>query len=251
MNTPLAATISFDQDTAGTVPAGWRAGVTGRGSPKWSVEADATAPSKPNVLRQSGSGTYPWCVKQDTSFADGYVEVKFKPISGKEDQAGGLVWRWKDGDNYYVARANALEDNVSLYYTQNGSRKTLKYVDAPVLGNTWHTMRVEFSGKKIGVILDGKAYIEMEDDHIAGAGAVGVWTKADSVTLFDDFSYGALTGIVETGLMKKTAAKHLIIVLYVLAVNRIATTSPSFPRLTDGYGNRGLIRSLPTLLRFI
>ncbi len=134
MNTPLAATISFDQDTAGIVPAGWRAGVTGRGSPKWSVEADATAPSKPNVLKQSGSGTYPWCVKQDTSFADGYVEVKFKPISGKEDQAGGLVWRWHDGDNYYIARGNALEDNVSLYYTQNGSRKTLKYIDAPVPG---------------------------------------------------------------------------------------------------------------------
>ena len=195
MNTPLTATISFDQDAAGTVPAGWRAGVTGHGSPKWSVEADATAPSKPNVLIQSGSGTYPWCVKQDTSFADGYVEVKFKPISGKEDQAGGLVWRWKDRDNYYVARANALEDNVSLYYTQNGSRRTLKYVDAPVPGNTWHTLRVEFSGKEIRVLLGGKAYIEMEDDHIAGAGAVGVWTKADSVTLFDDFSYGALTGI--------------------------------------------------------
>src|SRR6266498_125145 len=175
MNTPLAATISFDQDTVGTVPAGWRAGVTGRGSPKWSVEADATAPSKPNVLKQSGSGTYPWC--------------------GKEDQAGGLMWRWKDRDNYYVARANALEDNVSLYSTQNGSRRTLKYVDAPVPGNTWQTLRVEFSGKKIRVLLDGKAYIEMEDDHIAGAGAVGVWTKADSVTLFDDFSYGALTGI--------------------------------------------------------
>lgn len=194
MNTPLAATISFDQDTVGAVPADWRAGVTGRGSPKWSVEADATAPSKPNVFKQAGSGTFPWCVKPDASFADGYVEVKFKPISGKEDQAGGVVWRWKDGDNYYVARANALENNVSLYYTQNGSRRTLKYVDAPVPRNAWHTLRVEFSGKKIRVLLNGKAYIEMEDDHISGAGAVGVWTKADSVTLFDDFSYGALTG---------------------------------------------------------
>ena len=194
MNTSLAATVSFDQDTPGGVPAGWLAGVTGRGSPKWSVEADATAPSKPNVLRQSGSGTFPWCVKQDASFADGYVEVKFKPISGHEDQAGGLVWRWKDGDNYYVARANALENNLSLYYTQNGSRITLKYVDAPVPRNTWHTLRVGFSGNKIRVILDGKVYIEMEDDHISGAGAVGVWTKADSVTLFDDFGYGALPG---------------------------------------------------------
>ncbi|HEX9125191.1 MAG TPA: family 16 glycoside hydrolase [Methylomirabilota bacterium] len=194
MNTPLAETISFDHDVAGALPTGWRSGVTGHGSPKWQVEADATAPSKPHVLMQSGSGTFPWCVKQDASFPDGYVEVKFKPLSGKEDQAGGVVWRFKDGDNYYVARANALEDNVSLYYTQNGSRKTIEYVDAPVLRNTWHALRVEFSGKRIRVILDGKPYIELEDDHIAGAGAVGVWTKADSVTLFDDFSYGAGSG---------------------------------------------------------
>jgi len=190
MNTPLAATISFDHDVPGALPAGWRSGVTGRGSTIWAVEADATAPSKPNVLKQSGSGTFPWCVRTDASLPDGYVEVKFKPISGSEDQAGGVVWRFKDGDNYYVARANALEDNVSLYYTQNGSRKTVKYVDAPVPRNTWHTLRVEFSGKSIRVILDGKSYIEMEDDHITGTGAVGVWTKADSVTLFDDFSCG-------------------------------------------------------------
>jgi len=191
MSTVNAATISFDQDKTGAAPAGWRAGVTGHGSPKWSIEADATAPSKPNVLKQSGSGTFPWCVKQDTTFADGHVEVRFKAISGKEDQAGGLVWRFKDGDNYYVARANALENNVSLYYTQNASRKTIKYVDAPVPRNMWHALRVEFSGKKIRVLLNGKAYIELDDDHIAGAGSVGVWTKADSLTLFDDFSYGA------------------------------------------------------------
>ena len=194
MTTSHAETFPFDSDAPGALPKGWRQGVTGRGSPRWTVEPDASAPSRPNVLKQSGSGTFPWCVKQDALFADGYVEVKFKPISGREDQAGGVVWRWKDGDNYYVARANALEDNVSLYYTQNGSRKTIKYVDAPVARNTWHTLRVEFSGKRIRVILDGKPYIELEDDHIAGAGAVGVWTKADSVTIFDDFSYGTGSG---------------------------------------------------------
>jgi hypothetical protein len=124
------------------------------------------------------------------SLENGFVEVKLKPIAGKEDQAGGVVWRWKDGDNYYVARANALEDNVSLYYTENGSRKTIKYVDAPVPRDAWHTLRVEFSGRRIKVILDGVARIEVDDAHIAGTGAVGVWTKADSVTIFDDFSYG-------------------------------------------------------------
>jgi hypothetical protein len=186
-----AATENFDNARPGTLPAGWLAGVTGTGVPRWAVEADAAAPSQPHGLKQSGTGTFPWCVKQDAALADGYVEVKFKPLTGREDQAGGLVWRWKDRDNYYVARANALENNVSLYYTQNGRRITLKYVDAPVARNTWHTLRVEFVAKKIRVVLDGKAYIEMEDDHITGRGAVGVWTKADSVTLFDDFVYGA------------------------------------------------------------
>ena len=121
--------------------------------------------------------------------ADGYVEVKFKALRSKEDQAGGVVWRWKDGDNYYVARANALEDNVSLYYTANGKRNTLAYVNAPVAGNTWHRLRVEFAATKIKVVFNGKTTIEAEDSRITGAGAVGVWTKADSVTSFDDFSY--------------------------------------------------------------
>ena len=143
------------------------------------------------MLRQTGSGTFPWCVRKGTSLADGFVEVKLKPEAGKQDQAGGVVWRWKDGDNYYVARANALENNVSLYYTEKGRRNTIKYVDAPVPANTWHTLRVEFSGDRVRVALNGKVYIELADSHIKGSGAVGVWTKADSVTAFDDFRYGA------------------------------------------------------------
>ncbi|MEO6022473.1 MAG: family 16 glycoside hydrolase [Burkholderiales bacterium] len=187
----FAETDTFDNDKVGIPPADWACGVTGRGTPKWMIEADSSAPSKPNVIKQSGRGTFPWCVKKSVSIADGFVEVKFKPLEGRADQAGGLVWRWKDGDNYYVARANALEDNISLYYTEKGNRITIKYVDAPVPRNQWHTLRVEFTGKNIKVLLDGKSYIELEDNHIAGAGAVGVWTKADSVTAFDDFSFGA------------------------------------------------------------
>jgi hypothetical protein len=187
-----AESIGFDKDATGAAPAGWTCGVTGRGSPRWTVEADAGAPSSPNVLKQSGEGTFPWCVRKDVSLENGFVEVKFKPIAGREDQAGGVVWRWKDGDNYYVARANALENNVSLYYTEGGRRKTIKYVDAPVPGNQWHSLRVEFRGTHIRVIFDGHAYIELDDGHIAGPGAAGVWTKADSVTAFDDFSFGFL-----------------------------------------------------------
>jgi hypothetical protein len=185
----LGATITFDSDTVGQPPAGWTCGATGKGNPRWTVETDDSPPSRPNVLKQAGTATFPWCVRNDTQAADGSVEVKFKPISGKENQAGGVVWRWKDGNNYYVARANALENNVSLYYTVNGSRKTITYADAPVAPNTWHTLRVTYQGDVIQVVLDGKTYIEIRDTHISGPGKSGVWTKADSVTLFDDFSH--------------------------------------------------------------
>ena len=190
----MAETISFDHDGIGSLPSAWKAGVTGSGSPKWTIEQDGTAPSAPNVLKQSGSGTFPWCVKTDASIENGTVEVKFKPISGREDAAGGLIWRWKDGENYYVARANALENNVSLYRTTNGRRITIKYVNATVGKAQWHTLRVVFAGKSIRVWFDGKLYIEQEDDHIRGAGAVGLWTKADSVTAFDDFTYSSAPG---------------------------------------------------------
>ena len=186
----LAVSENFDAAKPGTLPEDWTCGVTGKGSPTWKVEADTSAPSKPNVLKQSGSGAFPWCVKQSVRIADGFVEVKFKPLDGREDQAGGVLWRFKDGNNYYIARANALENNVSLYYVEKGRRITIKYVDAPVAAHQWHTLRVEFSGRAISVAFDSKQYIRVEDDRITGEGAVGVWTKADSVTAFDDFSYG-------------------------------------------------------------
>ena len=191
MNGFAREVVDFDRMAVGSPPAGWTCGVTGSGKPRWTIEADETAPSAPHVLRQSGTGTFPWCVRRDVSLADGFVEVRFKPSSGKEDQAGGVVWRFRDGSRYYVARANALEGNVSLYYTIDGNRRTLKYVDAPVARDAWHTLRVEFAGRDIKVILDGVVAIEMQDGHIEAPGAVGVWTKADSVTSFDDFAFGS------------------------------------------------------------
>ena len=184
-----AMTINFDETKPGELPAGWMGGVTGGGTPKWEVVADATAPSQSNALKQAGEGTYPWCVKKDVALTDGFVEVKFKPLAGKEDQAGGVVWRWKDGDNYYVARANALEDNVTIYHTLKGSRRAFKNVNAKVAPNQWHTLRVDFKANHFVVTFDGRKAIEADDDSITGAGAVGVWTKADSVTLFDDFRF--------------------------------------------------------------
>ena len=119
------------------------------------------------------------------------MEVKFKPISGKEDQAGGVIWRCKDANNYYIARANALEGNVTIYHTIKGRRSEKKRTEMKVSSHEWHTLRVDFSGNHFTVTFDGKNAIEWDDKTFTEAGMVGVWTKADSVTLFDDFSYGS------------------------------------------------------------
>src|SRR5437773_12481995 len=100
----IAETVNFDDMKSGPPPPGWTPTQTGSGTAKWSVEKDASAPSKPNVLKQSGQATFPVCIKNDTKIQDGLVEVKFKSVAGKEDQAGGVIWRAKDSANYYVAR---------------------------------------------------------------------------------------------------------------------------------------------------
>src|SRR5215467_12694964 len=115
-----AETVNFDNMKTGAPPAGWTATQTGSGKAKWTVEKDGSAPSKPNVLKQSGQATFPVCFRNDTRIKDGFVEVKFKPIAGKEDQAGGAIWRLQDANNYYIARANALENNVTIYHTIKG-----------------------------------------------------------------------------------------------------------------------------------
>src|SRR5262245_29486871 len=109
--------VTFDADPVGAPPKGWTLTQTGKGTSKWTVEPDDTAPSKGQVLKQSGTATFPLALKDGTKLKDGFVEVKFKPIAGAEDRAGGVVWRAKDANNYYVVRANALEDNVVLYKT--------------------------------------------------------------------------------------------------------------------------------------
>ena len=186
----LADTVNFDNLKTDAPPPGWTATQTGTGAGKWEIVADDSAPSKPNVLKQSGEATYPVCIKDDASLKDGFVEVKFRPISGKEDQAGGVIWRCKDADNYYIARANALEDNVTIYHTIKGRRTEKKRTEMKVSSNEWHTLRVDFQGSHFTVTFDGKKAIEWDDETFKDAGKVGVWTKADSVTLFDDFSYG-------------------------------------------------------------
>jgi len=191
-------TAKFATDSIGAVPKGWTPTLTGTGNSKWTVEDDQTAPSKSRVLKQSGRATYPLLLKDDTSIKDGFIEIKFKAIAGSEDRAAGMVWRAKDANNYYVARANALEDNVVLYKTVNGARSALDIVgrkggygiDTPVPANQWHSLRVDFGGNRFRVLYNGKQVFEVEDATFGDAGKVGLWTKADSVTLFDEINYG-------------------------------------------------------------
>jgi hypothetical protein len=184
-------TVNFDKAAVGKPPSGWTATQTGTGQAKWTIVPDDTAPSKPNVLKQSGQAAYPVCLKDDTSLKDGFVEVKFNALSGKQDQAGGVVWRAKDANNYYVARANALENNVTVYDTVNGRRTERKRARMTVPANQWHALRVEFQGSHFIVSLNGQHALDWDDDTFRDAGKLGVWTKADSVTEFDDFTYGS------------------------------------------------------------
>src|SRR5437016_14288544 len=184
-----AETINFDDMKTGAPPTGWTATQTGSGTARWMIEKDKSAPSKTNVLKQSGQATFPVCFKNDTNIKDGFVEVKFKPVADKEDQAGGVIWRVQDANNYYISRANALEDNVTIYHTINGKRVAFKNIHTKVKSGVWHTLRVDFGGNKFTVTFDGNKVIEATDQSFPNAGKVGRWTQADSVTLFDDFSF--------------------------------------------------------------
>jgi hypothetical protein len=190
------STASFEADAIGAAPKGWTATKTGKGDSKWTIEQDKTAPSK--VVKQSGRATYPLLLKEDTNIKDGFIQIKFKAVAGAEDRAGGVVWRARDANNYYVARANALEDNVVLYKTVEGVRSALDIVGRKggygvaisVPADEWLTLRVEFKGSRFRVLYNGRQLFEVEDSTFPDAGKVGLWTKADSVTLFDEVTYG-------------------------------------------------------------
>jgi hypothetical protein len=192
-------TASFEADRVGAAPKGWTATKTGKGDPKWTVERDETAPSKSKIVKQSGRAAYPLLLKDDTDIKDGFIQIKFKAVAGSEDRAGGLVWRARDANNYYVVRANALEDNVVLYKTVEGVRSALDIVGRKggygvaisVPANEWLSLRVEFKGSRFRLLYNGQQLFEVEDSTFSDAGKVGLWTKADSVTLFDEVIYGA------------------------------------------------------------
>jgi hypothetical protein len=185
----------FDRMTPGTAPEGWPVAGTGpAGEPAtWSVVADAKASSPPNVFAltsstHGSSSTFNLCWDASSSFIDGILEVALRADGGTEDQGGGPVWRLKDADNYYVCRANPLEKNFRLYVVANGERKQLASAEAELTAGTWHKIRVEHSGPRIVCTLDDTVRLEATDTTLPDAGCVGLWTKADARTSFDDLT---------------------------------------------------------------
>jgi len=191
-------TWTFDQDAPGKPPAGFSFRHTGGiGRPgRWVVEAIKDAPSGGRALGQIDTdqtdGRYAMAVADQPSPKDLRLSVKCKPAAGTVDRACGLVFRYRDENNYYLARANALEDNVRLYHVRNGKRTQLASWDGKVAANAWQTIEVEAKGNLLRVSWSGKRVIEATDATFAEAGKVGLWTKADSVTYFDDLSVTSL-----------------------------------------------------------
>jgi len=187
---------NFDSDAPGQLPAKFHGARTGGGTQeKWAVTTDPTAPSKPNVVAQTSTDQtdyrFPLLISDEGTFQDLDLSVKFKAVSGSIDRAGGLVFRLKDPNNYYIVRANALENNYRLYHVVNGRRSQFAGANLKVTSGEWHELRVEAVGNKIACYYDGSKKIDATDDTFKVAGKIGLWTKADSVTHFDDLKVTA------------------------------------------------------------
>ena len=194
--------VRFDADASGKAPPGWTVAMTHPGGPpQWQIVPDASAPSPALVLAQTSqdrtAGRFPLAIWDGASIRNGEVTVAFKTISGNVDQAAGIVWRYQDPNNYYIVRANALEDNIVLYKVENGVRQSIAPKGMPsrsygvkrvVPKGRWNTLRVAFKDSRFVVYFNGEQTFETEDQTFTTAGKTGLWTKADSVTYFDDFS---------------------------------------------------------------
>ncbi len=188
------AKLDFERDGVGKAPSGFSFALTGQGKPGvWIVRKDDQAHG--NVLVQTDADTtdyrFPVAVYDDFTTKDADLSVQFKALSGKGDQGAGLVWRYRDQNNYYITRCNALEDNCTIYHVVNGRRVAFLNQNVKVASNVWHTLRVEAVGDHFLVTYDGKKVLDAKDGTFKEAGKVGLWTKADSVIAFDDFSITA------------------------------------------------------------
>ena len=197
----LGETIRFDGATPGTMPAGWTAAMThAGGEPRWEIARDPGAPSPPFVFAQISqdrtAGRFPLAIWGGASIRNGEVSVAFKTVSGAVDQAAGIVWRYRDPNNYYIVRANALENNIVLYKVENGVRLSIAPKRMPsrsygvkheIPKAQWNMLRIVFQGSQFRVFFNGEQVFETEDQTFGNAGKTGLWTKADSVTYLTIF----------------------------------------------------------------
>jgi hypothetical protein len=195
--------IDFDHEPIGSLPSGWESAMTRSGSPpRWEILEDRTAPSKRNVLAQLSTdrtaGRFPLAVLRGVVIQDGEVSVRFKPVAGEIDQAAGLVWRYSDRNNYYIVRANALENNVVLYKVENGERTSLAPRGLPsrsygvkhiVPKMIWSELKISFADTVATVYLNNERLFDVQDATFRNPGRIGLWTKADSVVSFDNFTF--------------------------------------------------------------
>jgi hypothetical protein len=183
--------FQFEQADLGHLPAHWEAAHTGKGEGSvWKVVADKTTPSKSGYAiaqtAESPKAFFNLCVTDRAKLKNLALQVSFKAILGKDDQGGGLVWRYQNVDNYYIARMNPLEDNFRVYKVIAGKRIQLDTKEGlKVPAGEWHKIAIEHSGNRISCYLDGTKYLEATDDAITKGGKVGLWTKADAQSYFD------------------------------------------------------------------
>lgn len=183
--------IDFDADAVGTAPKQFAFALTGQGRPGvWVVKKDD--PAHGNVLAQTDADAtdyrFPLAIYGGVTAADLDLSVEFRAIAGRVDQGAGLVWRYRDQNNYYLTRCNALEDNCTIYHVVDGRRRAFLNHSVKVTSNAWHTLRLQATGDHFVVTYDGNQVLDAKDETFKDAGKIGVWTKADSVIEFDNLS---------------------------------------------------------------
>jgi hypothetical protein len=191
-STSSAKTLTFDSDPVGDPPAGFEFARTGGGAEgTWVVRDDNDKPGSHVLVQENADPTdyrFPLAVVKDGTYKDVTLSVKARPISGRVDQGFGMVWRYKDAGNYYITRCNADEDNCTIYHTVDGRRRPFQNKPIKVAKNVWHTLKLEAVGDHFVVWFDGTKVLDAKDETFRDAGKVGLWTKADSVIAFDDFT---------------------------------------------------------------
>jgi len=205
----VAEVVDFESMKLGEPPPAWTFTATGDGAPsRWEVILDPPSPDGANVLGQLSAvrsfSRFPLAIYPGPDIANGTLSVRLKPVSGGVDQAGGLIWRFRDERNYYVVAASALEHNVRLVKVLDGRRRVLASsgrltrndefgVDLPILTGRWSQLRVSFAESRFVVFLDDERLFAVDDTTFSQPGRVGLWTRGDSVTYFDRFEVSSAT----------------------------------------------------------